>query len=305
MNLKKTAKIIASFAPGVENKIRYWYALNFPKKYSERLYFNFIGKKLDWNDPKDFNEKIQWLKFYSDTSLWADLADKYKVREYVEKCGLKHILNDLYAKFDKIKDIDITNLPDSFVLKLNNGCGGAFIVKDKKLTNNEEIKEFFSKKIKYRFGVFSGEPHYLKIKPCIIAEKLLLNDSTISSALIDYKIHFFNGEAKYILVCVNRNLLNNACDLLLYDLNWQPRNDCLTIDVPSIQVLKPESLSLMIKIGEILSKPFPFVRVDFYEIDGKPIFGEMTFTPATGAINYFTEEFLKELGSYTELPMRE
>ena len=304
MNLKKTANLVASFAPGIENKIRYLYALIFPKKYSKRVYFNFTGKKLDWNNPTDFNEKIQWLKFYSDTSIWSDLADKYKVREYVEKCGLSHILNDLYAKFDNVKDIDIADLPDSFVLKMNNGCGNVFIVNDKKTTNNAEIKEFFKPKMNYKYGVLSSEPHYLKIKPCIIAEKLLLNDLTISSPLIDYKIHFFNGKAKYIKVCINRNLLNSICDFLLYDLDWQPKNNCLTKDMSSIQVPKPKSLPLMIKAGEILAKPFPFVRVDFYEVDGNPIFGEMTFTPAAGIITFFTDEFLKELGGYIELPKR-
>ena len=306
MNLKKIANLVASFAPGIENKIRYWYALFFPKKYSKRIYFNFVGKRLDLNNPVDFNEKIQWLKFYSDTSMWSDLADKYKVREYVEKCGLCHILNKLYVKYDKVKDIDITDLPDSFVLKMNNGCGEIFVVNDKTTTNNDEIRAFFKKKMKHKYGVFSGEPHYLKIKPCIIAEKLLLNDNpALSSSLIDYKLYSFHGKVRFILVCTNRNLnlSKSVSDIFLYDADWNPRNDCLKVDnMPSIELPKPISLAAMIEAAEILSKPFPFVRVDFYEISGQPVFGEMTFTPGAGVISDRTDEFLKELGSYIELP---
>ena len=301
MNKKRLARIIAFFAPCLENKLRYWYASNFPKKYSERLYANFVGGKINWNNPEDFNEKIQWLKFYSDTSLWSDLADKYKVREYVEKCGLKHILNDLYAKFDKIEDIDISNLPNSFILKANDRSGGVLIVRDKTRISNNEVKDFFKNVMKHKYGIFSGELHYRKIKSCIIAEKLLSNDVPVSSSLIDYKFHCFKGQAKYIMVCINKNLSDSSDDILLYDLDWHAKYDYLTADMSSIQIPKPQSLSLMIQAAEILSAPFPSVRVDFYEVGGNPIFGEMTFTSEAGTSRTYTDEFLKELGGYIDI----
>ncbi|GHT00285.1 hypothetical protein FACS189421_12180 [Bacteroidia bacterium] len=275
-------------------KIRHYYWLKRPKKLSENIFTDVFGRKINWKNPKDLNEKIHWLKLYSDTSRWSDLADKYKVREYVTNCGLGHLLNELYAQYDSPDEIDISKLPDSFVMKTNNGCGDAFIIKDKSTIKNEEVQEYFKEKLAESYGVFTAEPHYLKINPCVIAEKLLENTSPVSSSLIDYKFLCFAGKVKYILVCTNRE--GGHCDLFSYDTGWQFRNDCLPL-LPG-RIPKPQSLSVMIEACQILSKGFPFVRIDFYEINGRPVFGEMTFTPGAGFIDYYTPAFLEELGSY-------
>jgi hypothetical protein len=282
----------------ITEKIRYYYWLKRPKKLSENIFFEIFGKKLNWDNPQDFNEKIHWLKFYSDTvQRWPDLADKYKVREYITQCGLDYLLNDLYAKYNSVEEIDISKLPNSFAIKMNNGCGDNLIVRDKSNIRNKELKKYFGKKLKQKYGVFSAEPHYLKIHPCIIVEKLLENTSLVSPSLIDYKFQCFNGKVKYVLVCSNRK--GSHCDLSSYDLDWNFRPDCLPL-LPGI-IPKPQSLSLMIDACKILSKDIPFVRIDFYEVEGKPVFGEMTFTPGAGFINYYTPEFLEELGSYIQL----
>jgi hypothetical protein len=288
-------EVIKTIVPNcIVQKIRYYYWKKYPMKLSENIFFDIFGKKINWEHPRDFNEKIHWLKFYSDTSKWSDLADKLKVREYVNNCSLGYLLNDFYAKYDSIDEIDISKLPDSFVMKTNNGCGDILIVHDKSKVKNKDIKKYFKKKLKEKYGVFTAEPHYLMIKPCIIAEKLLENSSLASSSLIDYKFLCFDGKVKYILACTNRK--GSHCDLFSYDLDWNFRDDCFPL-LPGM-VPKPQSFSLMIEACEILSKGFPFVRIDFYESEGKPVFGEMTFTPGAGFINYYTPEFLTELGSY-------
>ena len=293
--LKKVCNNIVVFFLFIKRKIRYFYWIRHPKRLSEKVYFSVFNQKINWENPQNLNEKIHWLKFYSDTSQWAKLADKYKVREYVIECGFEYMLNDLFAKYDSIDEIDISKLPFSFVLKANNGCGDTLIVKDKSKITNEEIKKYFKKITKERYGVFTAEPHYLQISPCIIAEKLLEKDSSsISSSLIDYKFFCFDGEVKSILVCFNRK--GSHSEFLTYDLDWNLTKNC--IPFLFYEIPRPQSLSLMIEACNVLSKGFPFVRIDFYEVDRKPVFGEMTFTAGAGFLNHYTSEFLDELGDY-------
>jgi hypothetical protein len=279
-------------------QLQNYYWTRHPKQLTNELYLEVLGKRINWKLPQDLNEKIQWLKLYSDTSHWSELADKYRVRQYVAGCGLSHLLNELYACYDSPNEIDITHLPESFVIKQNNACGDTLIVTNKTQTSNQEIQRYFFEKRKRRYGILSGEPHYLKIQTRIIAEKLLENTSAASTSLIDYKLLCFHGKAKCVLVCANRR--GSECDLFTYDLNWRFLPECLPLipgDIP-----RPRSLDTMIEAAEKLSQGFPFVRVDFFDIDGQAVFGEMTFTPAAGFINYFTPKFLLELGSYIQLP---
>lgn len=297
--LKKIIKAI--LPPFLKDKVRYYYWKDRPMKLSENIFFDMFQKKINWEDPRDLNEKIHWLKFYSDTSKWIELADKYKVREYVASCGLEYMLNELYAKYDRMEDIDIDNLPSSFVLKANNGCGDALVIYDKKKFTNSQIKKYFKRKLRNDNVVFAGETHYLKIPPCIIAEKILTEGSTeFSSSLIDYKILCINGQAESVLVCYNRT--DTSVKLLSYDLNWNLKNEIVGKLKGTSSIPKPQSLHEMIRASEKLAKGFPLVRVDFYEIEGKPVFGEMTFTPGAGFLDYYTNESLAEMGSKVKLP---
>ena len=145
------------------------------------------------------------------------------------------------------------------------------------------------------FGYESAEFHYLAIKPKILIEKLLHQDSSLSNSLIDYKIYSIGGKAQSVLTCHNRTGKNAVKSL--YDLEWHIIPNYNSREIPEEEKLpKPASLSSMISAAEALSKPFPFVRVDYYEIDAKPIFGEMTFTPAGGYHIYGTKLFLTDMG---------
>lgn len=280
----------------------------FPVYMTKRHYYKVLGKKLDLKNPRDLNEKIQWLKLYSDTSKWPDLADKYKVREYVKQCGLENLLNDLYGVWDTPEKIDFSKLPKQFVLKTNNGCGDVVIIKDKYSIDEFSIKNQLKKDLNRLFGIMSVEPHYLKIKPCIIAEKMLVNDieyQIYSDSIIDYKCWCFNGKVYYVLVCCNRDKFN--LDLSLYDCNWETHPEYLVVTSHYRHgkiIPKPNNFSDMIRAAEILSRPFPCVRVDFYIVGGKIYFGEMTFTSAQGCMSYFTNEFLLKMGEMVNIKSR-
>lgn len=283
-------------------KLLAWFS---PKLLTSVEFRHAFGRSLNWKEPTDLNEKINWLKFYSDTSLWTRCADKFEVRKYVEECGYEDNLVTLYGKWDRAEDIDWDNLPQQFVMKVNNGSGDIFVCKDKGNIDRQKVTEQFDALLKKKFSNYNGEPHYKHMKPCIIAEELL--DATKqpikTDTLIDYKIWCFDGEPKYVWACYNRH--EGSVEVAIYDLEWN-RHDGKSVftwhykraqkDLP-----KPESLKQMLEMAARLSKGIPQVRIDLYEVDNKPYFGEMTFTSAGGFNNFYTPAFLMELGGYTDL----
>ncbi len=284
----------------------YFYSMNIlnRKVLVNRTYKRFLHYPMNWKNPIDINEKINWMKIYSDTSEWTKLADKYRVREYVEKCGLSDILVPLYGKWKKPSEIDFASLPNSFVLKLNNGSGDCVIVQDKRTFNFGDVIKRYSKCLNKSYGLETGEFHYMKIPPLIISEQLLHQDGTISSSLIDYKVWCFDGKPYMIWVCFNRTKGKVSVDS--YDLNWNyhPEWSIFTKHYQNGNgiIPKPPCLDYMLAAASTLSQGFPQVRVDFYVVEGKLYFGEMTFTSNCGCMNFYTKEFLIELGNQIKLP---
>lgn len=259
-------------------------------------------KPIHLRHPQDFNEKILWLAFHSETDEWADLADKIKVRKYVEKCGLKQMLIPIIEIWDDASKIDFSGLPNQFVIKTNHGCGDVFVVKDKTNTDLEKLRQQMAGYMKQLFGLWTGEPHYLKIKPYIFAEQILDNDSPISSSLIDYKFFCFYGHPECILVCYDRHGLK--AQKIVYDMEWNQRKDYthLTEDSVIKDIPCPQSFEQMKEACKKLGTPFPFVRIDFYEHEGHAYFGEMTFTPAAGRSVALSPTYLKYLGGLIKTP---
>lgn len=268
-------------------------------------FYRSFGFCIDWKSPKDINEKINWLKFYGDTTCWVDLADKFKVREYVACKGFSDMLVPLLGKWDRAEDIDWDSLPEKFVMKTNHGSGDALICRDKAALDCKTWTETFAKLLQQKYGSQMGEPHYNKIKPCVIAEELLDNtkQKIPSSSLVDYKVWTFNGCPKYIWVCYNRT--KHSCEVGVYDTDWNFHPEYSVSNshyILSDKVLpRPASLDEMLRAASVLSKGFPELRMDFYEVDGKPYFGEMTFSSASGMNNFYTPEFLHILGDYCKL----
>lgn len=262
-------------------------------------------KRIDLDNPKTLNEKIQYLSLRTDTTEWSRLADKYAVREYIKECGLGDTLNTLYGVWDNANDIDFDSLPDRFILKTTSGSGNCIIVKDKSQMDRDAVRKYMKKMLGIVYGLSEGNPHYSRIKPRVIAEELLLNDpesAKYSTSLIDYKIWCFNGKAYYIWVCTNRT--HSGTNVLTYDKDWNahPEYSNFTKYYSRGSVVpKPQNLDKMLAMAEKLAAPFPVVRVDLYNIAGRIYFGEMTFTAVGALMNCYSDEFLLHTGQLIEL----
>lgn len=278
-----------------------------PKKLANCLYIDNTGKieGINWEHPTDLNEKINWLKFNSDTSKWTELADKYAVRKFITEKGFGDKLIPLLGVWENVDEIDFDKLPNSFVLKTNNGAGTVMIVKDKSTINIVEVKKTLKKWLKKKFGLMQAEPHYLAIKPCVIAEEMVSEKRMISSSLIDYKMWCFNGKLFATWVCYNRHRF--VADTEWHDLDWnyRPEWSVFTDHYKDGQgrVPKPKNYDEMVLFAEKLSEGFPQVRIDLYNIDGQIYFGEMTFTCASGHMNFYSDEVLQTMGKLTKLPI--
>lgn len=264
-----------------------------------RNYRYFMHKEVDLKNPKDLNEKINWLKLHDDQRLWGMLADKYKVRDYVAEKGLSDILVPLYGVWDSAKDIDWDKLPSSFVLKTNHGSGDIVKVNDKDTINKEEIIKKLDAFLRMPYGVASGEPHYLYIKPKVIAEQLMEPTDSYSSSLVDYKIWCLNGRPRFIWACYNRTKHNVKVET--YDLEWNHHPECSVFNDHYADgggvIPKPKNYDKMLDIAKKLSNGFKQVRIDLYNQNGKIYFGEMTFTSNGGYMNFHTNDFLEEMGN--------
>lgn len=268
-----------------------------------RNYEYFMHKKINLTDPTDLNEKINWLKLHESPKLWAELADKFAVRKFIESKGLSDILVPLYGVYNSASDIDFDKLPNSFVLKTNHGSGDVVIVKDKSNINRKDIIKRINKFLKMPYGVQSGEPHYLFIKPRVIAEELIIPMDHFSTSLIDYKIWCFNGEPQHIWACYSRT--KHEVKVETYDLEWNHHPEFSVFNHHYVDgggnVPKPENLAEMLDIARKLSNNFKQVRVDLYNNGGKIYFGEMTFTGNGGYMDFYTQDFLNEMGTKIEL----
>jgi len=290
------------------------WAVLLPANYAKYVFKKTTGRRLNLKDPQDFNEKIQWLKVYSDISIWTDLADKYKVRKYIEESGLQDILVELFGVWKRADEIDFSELPDKFVLKTNHGFGNIILVEDKSKLDIDLTVKKLNKWVKEKYGLVTFEPHYWKTERRIIAEEYLEDRSQkkISSTLIDYKFWCINGEPDIIMVLHNREHLGSketkknkvlAMKASVYDLDWNLRTDLISgplSEEEPFPIPRPESFDEMIRICKILSRPFAQVRVDLYEVNGKVYFGELTFTPG-GGLDYFTPEYFLKMGNKMDL----
>lgn len=273
------------------------FASAFPVEASKIAYFKTKKKLLNLKAPKLFDEKLEYLKLYqyADDPLVIRCADKYAVREYVERRGCGESLNDLYGVWDKVQDIPFDGLKEQFVLKCTHGCHMNIICSDKKKFDSYKAKQVLEGWMKERQWREQQELHYRQIKPRIICEKYLQPNGG-GQLPIDYKIYCFNGEPKLVLVITDRE---HEMELTFRDLDWNlleigNRRFNATIECPG-------SFEEMIEYSRKLSAGVPFVRVDFFDYNNRAIFGEMTFTPAGCNADYYTEQGQSMLGDMLEV----
>lgn len=273
--------------------------VNNPQEWWSVMHARATGKPLNFKHPANLNEKIQYMSFYTDTSEWSRLTDKIAVREYVKECGFEHILCNLYGTYKKSAEIDYSSLPNQFVLKTNNGCATNILVRDKSHLNISETNKKLDDWLNKDYGVLTCQPHYSRIPAMILAEQLLVDNAHPGEALKDYKFYCINGLPLYVYVYADRKDNSHDMKRMVYDMDWVEHPEYLGRKAkPFHGAQQPVSFKQMKEIAKKLSSPFKFVRVDFYEIDGKPFFGELTFTPG---LQESSISFLEEMGAMIDL----
>ena len=258
-----------------------------------------LKRKVNLKDPKRYTEKIQWYKLYYRNPVMMECVDKYGVRKYIEKKGLGNILNQLYQVVDRPEEINFDQLPDKFVIKTTNGSGTNILVKEKKTLNIAETKKKLNDFLNMAEASAGREWAYGGSSKKIIVEELLEDNSNKDKGISDYKFLCFNGKPVYVVYDKDRFSDHKRN---FYDVNWnyvKVDSDCPCFED---SVKKPENYEKMVEIASVLSRDFPAVRVDLYNIEGKIYFGELTFYPWSGYVQYTPDSFDFELGKYFVLP---
>lgn len=274
----------------------YKYAIDYLKKRNKENY--------NIKNPKTFDEKLWWLKLNYRDSLLTLCTDKYRVREYITECGFENILVKLYGKYDNFDDINFEILPSEFIVKANHVSGGNYICRDKNKLDKKKLSRRYKKLLKRNYYLRSREWNYKNIRSCLIIEEVLNNND--NSPLLDYKFMCFNGEPKlvFIDVGVSKNDGSHSRDYYrnIYDMNFKPVNMKETRERYNYDLIdKPSNFEEMIKVASKLSKPFPHVRVDLYNIGGNIYFGEITFYHGGGVNNIEPQEMSLKMGNWIDL----
>ena len=271
-----------------------------PDKMMLRIqYFIKLKRWLNLKNPKRYTEKIQWYKLYYRNPLMVKCVDKYEVREYVKEKGLEHILNTLYGVYDSFDEIDFDALPDKFIIKANNGSGTNFICKDKSKLDIAELRKEFADFFMQAGASAGREWAYDDVKPKIIVEQLLEDKTSHDKSISDYKFLCFAGKPEYVVYDVDRFTDHKRN---IYDLNWNNLNISSDCPCSDAEYYKPDKFEEMIEIAKVLSSDFPAVRVDLYCIEDKIYFGELTFFPWSGYVQYKPDDFDFEMGEKFLLP---
>lgn len=291
----------SGFIYDTRRKLQALAAKIFPYEFLNSIYTKIIcGYWPNLKTPKTYNEKVQWLKLYvyAENSSVIEMTDKYKVRQKLTEMGLEILLPKLLFECNSVADIPWESLPNQYVIKCNHGCAYNIICEDAQTLLRDKAEKKLRKWMRQDFGLYNIEPHYSGIKRKIFGEEYL------GARLIDYKFFCFNGVPKFLYI--SKDLAHDSiAQMDYYDIDFVKlpliRDDYAEFDMAE----KPQCYDELLKYCSILSTPFPFVRVDFYVINGKPIFSEMTFTPSAGMMPITPRHFDDDWGNFLILPSLE
>ena len=270
------------------------------EQYVKASYYANFGKRLDLNNPVTYNQKLMWRKLYDQNPIYSTMVDKYAVREYVSEIIGEQYLIPLLGVWNSFDEIDFNKLPNQFVLKCNHDSGGVYICNDKtKLDGKMKRKlcAFFNNHMKVDYYKKGREWAYKSIKRKIIAEKYMTDES--GEELKDYKIFSFDGKPFLIQVDYDRFIKHKRN---LYTTNWEYINGTIKYPTdPNHIIPKPENLDEMLELSSKLSKGFMHIRTDFYNINGKIYFGELTLYHGGGREKFTPESLGIEMGRHMKL----
>ena len=267
--------------------------------YLKLVYRARIGRKLDLDNPKTFNEKLQWLKIHDRNPLYTKLVDKAEVKPWVaERIGWEHIVPTL-GVWDSFDEIDFDALPDRFVLKCTHDSGGLAICRDKATFDIEAARKKIEKSLAVNYYWRTREWPYKDVKPRILAEEYL-DPNESGGDLYDYKLFRFT-DGRLVTLAMTDRYTDGALSKTFFDDEWH----ALPIgegDHPTKpELAKPAAFEQMKELASKLGEGMPFVRVDFYESNGGLYFGEMTFYPNSGFEQFDPNEWDVAFGSWIDL----
>lgn len=270
------------------------------KKYLEIFYRASFGTSFNWDNPITYNQKLQWLKIHDRNPVYKKLVDKYEVRKIVSSLIGEQYLIPILGAWDAFDDIDFDKLPSQFVLKCTHDSGGVVICKDKTKFNVAATRYKINKHMKQDFFWYKREWPYKDIKPKIIAEKFMEDESY--KELKDFKLFMFYGEPKMLFVASDRNKSGENVKFDYFDINFTKLILRQTAHENSnYKIEKPRNFDDMIEIAKTLSKGIPHVRIDLYNINGSIYFGEYTFFHHSGLVPFIPAEYDALLGKLLPL----
>lgn len=269
------------------------------KLYLKLKYYQRMGKKLNLDNPKTFNEKLQWLKLYDRNPLYTKLVDKYEVRRYIANSIGEEYLIPLLGVWDNFDEIDFDILPNQFVLKCTHDSGGLIICKDKTKLDISLVKNKINRCLSYNYYWHGREWPYKNVKPQIIAEQYMVDYS--SYELKDYKYFCFDGVPRAMFIATDRSRPNVETKFDFYDMNFNHMPFTNGHPNSEVEIKCPDGFEKMKKLAAILSKGIPQVRVDFYNINGRIYFGELTLSHWSGFTPFSPEEWDLKFGEWIHL----
>ncbi len=286
MDLTKTKRIPTGFECILETIILHIIQTKPFRLLSDEAYLKFrfiirVKRKLDLNNPETFNDKLQWLKLHDRNPKYPDMTDKLSARKmFADKFGEEYLV-PLLGVWDDVEDIDFDKLPNQFVLKCSHDSGSFLICKDKNTFNIKKAKKHFKRKLKQNYFYKAREWSYKELKPKIMCEKYITDGTKVG--LKDYKIFCFHGEPKFIRI---QDIAAKGTLKRSYDLNWKRIKDDMGFLLDDFTDKKPAKFDKMIEMTRVFSEGFIHLRMDFYYVDDKIYFGEMTLYHGSG-MNWF------------------
>ena len=270
------------------------------EKYIALKFESRLGVKPNLTEPRTFNEKLQWLKLHDRKPLYTTLVDKYAVKRYVASIIGEEYIIPTYGVWNRFDEIDFDKLPEQFVLKCTHDSGGLVIVKDKNNFDKEAAKKKINKCLKRNYYYKGREWPYKNVKPRIIAEAFM--QDSVTGELRDYKFFCFGGIVKCYKVDFDR-FVGHKANYYTPDGRLMKLGEVVCPPDFEKKIALPARLEQMEELAQKLSVDQPFLRTDFYDVDGKIYFGELTFFPDSGFGKFVFEGNDELLGSWMKLPV--
>lgn len=269
------------------------------ESFLKRVYRYNVGRELNLDNPMTYTEKLQWLKLYDHRPEYTTMVDKYAVKEYVaDRIGREHVI-PLLGVWERVEDIDFDVLPDRFVLKTTHDSGGIVVCRDKSTLNIPAARKKLAYFLKRNYYNHNREWPYRNVPHRIIAEAFM-EDSRLGE-LRDYKFFTFGGKPKVLYIAQGRGSgEETVADF--FDMDFNHLAFTIDHDMAPVPPEKPHNFELMKELAAKLSEGTPQLRVDFYEVDGKMYFGEMTFFHCSGMAPFHPEEWDHKFGEWVVLP---